>query len=206
MDDDARPADSALAADAVAQPRSRGARLREIALLFVRLGFISFGGPPAQVALMEDEVVRRRGWLDRQHFLDLYSAMNVIPGPNSTELAVALGYVRAGLPGLLVAGVCFVTPAVLIILPMAWAYARYGTLPELRPVLLAINAAVLAILAATFWRLATTAVRDAFTAVIAVAAAAVALVLSARAQYQPELLILVVAALGGAVWYGKPRP
>src|SRR5687767_7629127 len=98
---------------------SRAARLREIALLFAKLGCVSFGGPPAQAALMEDEVVRRRGWIDRQHFLDLYSAMNVIPGPNSTELAIALGYVRAGLPGLLVAGVCFVTPAVLIILPMA---------------------------------------------------------------------------------------
>src|SRR5688572_18036712 len=102
---------------------------------------------------MEDELVRRRGWLDRQHFLDLYSAMNVIPGPNSSELALALGYVRAGLPGLLVAGLCFVTPAVLIILPIAWAYARYGTLPQAQPVLLAINAAVIAILAATFWRL-----------------------------------------------------
>ena len=100
---------------------TRGARLREIALLFLRLGFTSFGGPAAQVALMEDEIVRRRKWLDRQHFLDLYSAMNVIPGPNSTELAIALGYVRAGLAGLAVAGVCFVTPAVCIIIPMAWA-------------------------------------------------------------------------------------
>ena len=183
--------------------QTRAARLREIAVLFFRFGALSFGGPPAQVALMEDELVRRRGWLDRQHFLDLYSAMNVIPGPNSSELALALGYVRAGLPGLLVAGLCFVTPAVLIILPIAWAYARFGTLPQAQPMLLAINAAVIAILAATFWRLATTAVRDAFTVVIAVASAATALALSGR--WQPELLILAVAAVAGALWYGRPR-
>src|SRR5436190_8224596 len=143
--------------------QSQTQRLSEIAILFFRFGLTSFGGPPAQVALMEDELVRRRGWLDRQHFLDLYSAMNVIPGPNSTELALGLGLVRAGFPGLVVAGISFITPAVLIILPLAWAYARYGTLPQLRPVLLCVNAAVLAILAATFWRLVKAAVTDAFT-------------------------------------------
>src|SRR5215213_1465011 len=84
-------------------PTSLAARLREVALLFTRLGFTAFGGPAAHVAMMEDEVVRRRGWIDRQHFLDLYSAMNVIPGPNSTELAIALGHVRAGFAGLVVA-------------------------------------------------------------------------------------------------------
>src|SRR5688572_9832616 len=99
-------------------PQSQAARLREVALLFLRLGFTSFGGPAAHVALMEDEVVRRRKWIDRQHFLDLYSAMNVIPGPNSTELAIWLGLVRAGLPGLVVAGVCFILPAVMIVIPI----------------------------------------------------------------------------------------
>src|SRR3954465_16002918 len=106
---------------------------------------------------MEDELVRRRGWLDRQHFPSLYSAMNVIPGPNSTELALALGLVRAGFPALLVAGVSFITPAMLIIFPLAGAYPRYGGIPEVRPVLSAINAAVLAILVATFCRLMATA-------------------------------------------------
>src|SRR3712207_4737096 len=89
-------------------PASRAACLREVAVLFTRLGFTAFGGPPAHVAMMEDEVVRRRGWLDRRHFLDLVSAINFIPGPNSTELAIHLGYVRAGLPGLVVAGTCFI--------------------------------------------------------------------------------------------------
>jgi chromate transporter len=187
-----------------AEPQQRPREsLLEIAALFFRFGALSFGGPAAQVALMEDELVRRRNWLDRQHLLDLYSAMNVIPGPNSTELAIALGYVRAGIPGLVVAGVSFVTPAVMIILPIAWAYARYGTLPQLQPMLLAINAGVIALLVVTFWRLITTAVKDGLTAFIAAAAAAVALLVSGR--YQPELLILAASALLGALWYGRPR-
>src|SRR6478736_8255088 len=107
-------------------------RLREIALLFTRLGFTAFGGPAAHVAMMEDEVVRRRGWIDRQHFLDLVGTLNFIPGPNSTELAIHLGLIRAGMRGLVVAGVCFITPAVLIILPLAWAYVRYGQVYPVR--------------------------------------------------------------------------
>jgi chromate transporter len=184
---------------------SRSARLREVALLFTRLGFTAFGGPPAHVAMMEDEIVRRRKWLDRQHFLDLYSAMNVIPGPNSTELAIALGHVRAGVPGLCVAGACFILPAVLIILPLAWAYARFGTMPEMTPVLLSVNAAVIAMLAAMFWRLATAAVKDRFTVVIAVASVASALVLGNHARLQPELIVLATSAFAGAIWYGRPR-
>src|SRR5690348_320549 len=92
-------------------------RVWEVARLVLRLGFTAFGGPAAHVVLMEDEVVRRRGWVDRQHFLDLVSAVNFIPGPNSTELAIHLGWLRAGMPGLLAAGLCFIVPAVLIILP-----------------------------------------------------------------------------------------
>jgi chromate transporter len=193
------PSTSRSAAEPQQQAREN---LLQIAGLFFRFGALSFGGPAAQVALMEDELVRRRNWLDRQHLLDLYSAMNVIPGPNSTELAISLGYVRAGIPGLIVAGISFVTPAVLIILPIAWAYARFGTLPQLQPVLLAINAAVLSLLAVTFWRLITSAIKDVLTAFIAVAAAVVAIWVSGR--YQPELLILAVSAFLGAVWYGRP--
>src|SRR5688572_24155618 len=173
---------------------SRAGRLREVAVLFTRLGFTAFGGPPAHVAMMEDEVVRRRGWLDRQHFLDLYSAMNVIPGPNSTELAIALGHVRAGLPGLCVAGVCFILPAVLIILPLAWAYARFGTTPQVRPVLLAINAAVIAILVALFCRLVVAAVKDAFALTVVAASVVAAFVLSSHARLQPELIVLAASA------------
>src|SRR2546426_9305062 len=100
----------------------RRSTLSELALLFLRLGATSFGGPAAHIAMMEDEVVRRRGWLTRAEFLDLLGATNLIPGPNSTELAIHIGHRRAGWPGLLVAGACFIVPAMLIVLALAWAY------------------------------------------------------------------------------------
>src|SRR5256884_5473907 len=108
----------------------RRTTLTELAALFLRLGATSFGGPAAHIAMMEDEVVRRRGWLTRADFLDLLGATNLIPGPNSTELAIHIGHRRAGWPGLLVAGACFIVPAMLIVLALAWAYVRFGRLPE----------------------------------------------------------------------------
>src|SRR5436190_20361728 len=99
---------------------STRARVKEVALLFTRFGFTAFGGPAAHIAMIEDEVVKRRHWLDHQHFLDLLAAVNFIPGPNSTELAIHLGLIRAGTPGLVAAGICFITPAVLNILPLPW--------------------------------------------------------------------------------------
>src|SRR6185369_14089848 len=151
-------------------PTRRRARLRELAVLFTRLGFTAFGGPAAHVALMEHEVVRRRNWIDRQHFLDMLAAVNFIPGPNSTEMAIHIGMIRAGFPGLVVAGVCFITPAVLIILPIAWMYVTWGSLPQAGHVLGAINAAVVGIVAAALWRFAHMAIKDPFTAVIALLA------------------------------------
>ena len=99
--------------------------LAEVAALFLKLGLLGFGGPAAHIALMEDEVVRRRGWLSRERFLDLVGATNLIPGPNSTEMAIHIGHVRAGWPGLVVAGVSFILPAFLIVSGVAWAYVRY---------------------------------------------------------------------------------
>src|SRR5437763_8775077 len=131
--------------------------LREVALLFTRLGFTAFGGPAAHMAMMEDEVVRRRGWIDRRHFLDLVGTLNFIPGPNSTELAIHLGLIRAGLRGLVTAGVCFITPAVLIILPLAYLYVRTGALPQVSAGLVGINACVIAIIVAAIVRFALTA-------------------------------------------------
>ena len=106
------------------------APLAELATLFLRLGATAFGGPAAHIAMMRDEVVDRRKWLTDAEFLDLLAATNLIPGPNSTEMAIHLGYRRAGLAGLAIAGVCFILPAVLIVLPIAWAYARYGETPQ----------------------------------------------------------------------------
>ena len=112
---------------------SMASRLAELAGLFLKLGTIGFGGPAVHIATMEEETVERRGWLSRQHFLDLVGATNLIPGPNSTEMAMHVGYHRAGAAGLAVAGACFILPAVTITTAFAWAYVRYGTLPNVAP-------------------------------------------------------------------------
>src|SRR5881409_788121 len=113
-------------------PGSASARvpLGSLAWLFLRLGFTAFGGPAAHIALMEDEVVRRRQWLTREEFLDMLGATNLIPGPNSTEMAIHIGRLRAGTAGLIVAGVCFIVPAMCIVLACAWAYVKFGRLPQ----------------------------------------------------------------------------
>ena len=105
--------------------------LRELATLFLRLGATAFGGPAVHIAMMEDEVVRRRGWLDRGQFVDCLGAVNLLPGPNSTELALHIGFLRAGWRGLLVAGATFVGPAAILVGVAAWAYVRFGTLPPI---------------------------------------------------------------------------
>ena len=119
--------------------------LSELAGLFLRLGTTAFGGPAAHVALMEEEVVRRRGWLSQQQFVDLLSAANLIPGPNSTELAIHIGYERRGWQGLLVAGTCFIRPAMLLVMAFAWAYVRFGTLPALTGVLYGVKPVIVAV-------------------------------------------------------------
>lgn len=121
-------------------------RLREIAGLFLKLGFLSFGGPAAHIAMMEAEVVKKRKWMDADHFLDLIGATNLIPGPNSTEMAMHCGHERAGLRGLVVAGVAFIFPAVLITSLFAWLYVTYGQLPEAEPFIYGIKPAVVAII------------------------------------------------------------
>jgi chromate transporter len=148
--------------------------LRELALLFLRLGATAFGGPAAHIAMMEEEVVRRRGWLSREEFLDLLGATNLIPGPSSTELAIHIGYRRAGWRGLLVAGACFILPAALIVGVIAWLYVRYARLPEAGSLLYGIKPVIIAVVADALWRLAKTAMRTPLLAVAAVAAATAA--------------------------------
>src|SRR5947207_9757712 len=111
-------------------PSSGRGTLGEVASLFLKLGLIAFGGPAAHIALMRDEVVRRRKWVTEQQFLDLLGASNLIPGPTSTELAIYLGYTRAGKLGLLIAGGLFIMPAMLIVLAFAWAYVNFGATPQ----------------------------------------------------------------------------
>jgi chromate transporter len=150
------------------RPHPRG-RVRELFLLFGRLGFTAFGGPAAHTAMMHDEVVTRRGWLTDREFLDLVAATNLIPGPNSTELAIHLGRLRAGWSGLVVAGASFIVPAMMIVLGLAWAYAEYGSTPEGEAILMGIAPVVIAIVGQALWKLVPTAVDDVVTGVVAVA-------------------------------------
>src|SRR5262245_49140172 len=154
-------------------PPGRSAGLPELAQLFGRLGFTAFGGPAAHIAMMEDEVVRRRGWMARERFLDLLGTTNLIPGPNSTEMAIHIDHVRAGWPGLVVAGACFILPAVAIVSAIAWAYVRFGALPELAGVLYGIKPAVIAVVVEALWGLRRSGVKSvALAAVGAIALAA----------------------------------
>jgi len=128
-------------------------RLREVAGLFLRLGVTAFGGPAAHIAMMHDEAVKRRGWLTDQAFLDLVGATNLIPGPNSTEMAIHLGYLRAGWRGLLTAGACFILPAMLIVMGLAAAYVRFGSTPGAQWLLYGVKPVVIAIILQALWDL-----------------------------------------------------
>src|SRR5580700_3460580 len=149
-------------------PRARTSltRLRELAALFLKLGTISFGGPAAHIALMETEVVGKRQWLTRQQFLDMLGAANLIPGPTSTEMAINVGFVRAGWAGLWVAGASFILPAAVITGIFAWAYVRFGALTQAVSALGGIKAAVVAVIAIAIWRLGKTAVKGVGLAVL----------------------------------------
>lgn len=142
----------------------------EVAVLFAKLGVIAFGGPAAHVALMRDEVVTRRRWLSDQEFLDLLGACNLIPGPTSTELAIYLGYVRAGWRGLVLAGALFITPAMLSVLAIAWAYARYGSTPGAEWALYGIKPVVIGIVLVALWGLVKSAVKGVVLGAVGVAA------------------------------------
>lgn len=161
----------------------------ELARLFLKLGIIAFGGPAAHIAMMEDEVVDKREWLSRQHFLDLVGATNLIPGPNSTEMTMHVGYERNGWPGLVVAGACFILPAAAITGGFAWFYVAYGSVPEVQPLLAGIKPAVIAVILGALWRLGKTAMKGWRMVPIALA---VVLVLALGVSE-------VAALLGGAV-------
>ena len=146
------------------------ASLRDLSLLYLRLGTTAFGGPAAHIAMMEDEVVRRRRWLTREQFLDLLGVVNLIPGPNSTEMAIQIGYRVAGWRGLLTGGLCFILPAALLTLGVAWAYVRYGMLPQAAGMLYGIKAVMIAVVLQAIWKLSRTAVKTRSLAVIGVLA------------------------------------
>jgi chromate transporter len=134
-------------------------QLKELALVFLKLGTLAFGGPAAHIAMMDHEIVRRRRWLTREEFLDLLGATNVIPGPNSTEMAIHIGYRRQGWPGLIVAGCCFILPAAVLVTVIAWGYVRFGKLPQVEGLLYAVKPVVIAIVAQALWALGRSAMK-----------------------------------------------
>lgn len=148
-------------------PPQQGA-LAEVALLALRLGCTAFGGPAAHIAMLRAEVVTRRKWLTDAHFLDLLGATNLIPGPNSTEMVIHVGQVRAGWRGMIAAGVCFIMPAALIVLALAWAYVELGALPAAAWLLYGIKPVIIAIVAQALWGLAKTAIKGPFLAAVGV--------------------------------------
>ena len=165
--------------------------LRELALLFLKLGVIGFGGPAAHIAMMEDEVVRRRGWLSHEEFLDYIGAANLIPGPNSTEIAIHIGYARAGWAGLVIAGTCFILPAAFIVTAIAWVYVRFGSLPAVASVLYGVKPVVIAVVAQALWGLGRSALKTWGLALLGAAAVA--------AVYAGMNELLILACAGAVV-------
>lgn len=143
------------------------ADLRAIAKLFLKLGFIGFGGPAAHIAMMQQEVVVKRKWLSEQHFLDLIGATNLIPGPNSTEMAIHIGHEKGGFKGLLIAGFCFILPAVCITLFFAYLYQQYGQLPQVQPFIYGIKPAIVAIILGAIFPLAKKSLKSTLLIVVA---------------------------------------
>jgi chromate transporter len=163
-----------------------------VALVFLKLGTFAFGGPAAHIAMMEDEFVRRRAWLSRAEFLDLLAAANLIPGPSSTELAIFVGLKRAGIPGLIVAGCCFILPAAAIVSTIAAVYVRYGHLPQVMGILTGVKPVIVAIIAQALWGLGRSALKSRFLIGMGVCA-----FLLAMAGLGPAMILLGSASLSG---------
>jgi chromate transporter len=172
------------------ETKRRGS-LREIAKEFFRLGFVAYGGPAAHIAMMEERFVRWHAWVSRERFLDLVGAVNLLPGPSSTELAIYLGEIRGGLAGLLLAGACFILPAALLVIAMAWAYGRFGTIPQVSGLLFGIKPVVVALIAQAVWNLARTALKNVWLALLGFAVVLFALL-------GVNILLLLIGA--GILW------
>jgi len=186
--------------------QAKAGGLPELARLFLKLGFIAFGGPAAHIAMMEDEVVKRRHWITHEHFLDLLGVTNLIPGPNSTEMAIHIGLVRAGWRGLVIAGVCFIVPAVGITLLFAHLYVVYGTLPQVAPFVEGIRPAIIAIVLGAIYRLGKPLVKK--NKMPGVIGAVVALLSLLNVN---EIVLLFAGGVAGILWlnrrgFGKSVP
>ena len=180
---------------------TRQPSLSALALVFLKLGTVAFGGPAAHIAMMEDEFVRKRQWITEADFLDRLAAANLIPGPSSTEVAIFIGHAKRGWAGLLIAGCCFIVPAAVIVALIAAMYVRFGSLPQVAGILYAIKPAVIAVILQALWGLARTAAKTKLLAFIGV----VAIVLNAIGT--APLLVLAIAGItsGAALWLKRQR-
>ena len=181
------------------QYAAEGATWPELIGLFARLGVVAFGGPVAHIAMMDREVVERRRWVDRQHFLDLMAATNLLPGPNSTQMTMHVGYVQKGDRGLLAAGTAFILPAALVTLALSWAWVRFRDLPVVDAAFAGIQPVVLAIIAMAIVTLAPRAADDLRTRLILVGA------LAASFLGVDELVVIAAGALLGWLSYRSWR-
>ena len=170
-------------------------KLKEVALVFFKLGCFAFGGPAAHIAMMEDEIIEKRKWMTRDYFLDLIGTTNLIPGPNSTEMTMHCGYERAGKAGLFVAGISFIFPATIITAILAYLYVKYGQLPEVEPFIYGIKPAVLAIIAAAILKLGKKAIKSTELIVIGI------LVLTASLLGVNEVIALLSAGILGMLYF-----
>lgn len=166
-------------------------RLREIAWEFLRLGFVAFGGAAAHFAMMEERFVQRKKWLTGERFIDLMGAASLLPGPSSTEMAMYLGELRGGFPGLLIAGASFILPAAILVLLLAWAYVKFGSVSQVEGLLFGIKPVVIALIAQPMWNVASTALKSVSLGILAVA-----VVVFAALSY-PVLALLLGA---GVLW------
>ncbi|MBC8757103.1 chromate efflux transporter [Kordia sp. YSTF-M3] len=173
--------------------------LKEVATVFLKLGMFAFGGPAAHIAMMEDEVVSKRKWMTREHFLDLMGATNLIPGPNSTEMTMHCGHERAGWKGLFVAGISFIFPAVVFTTILAYLYVSYGKLPQIEPFLYGIKPAVIAIILSAIYKLGNKALKNWQLAVIGMATV-IASVCGIN-----EITIILLGGFIGLIWLGVPK-
>ncbi len=165
--------------------------LWEIAKEFLRLGFVAFGGPPVHFAMMEERFVRKKKWLSRERFLDLIGAVNLLPGPSSTELTIYLGEIRGGLAGLLIAGACFILPAAVMVAGLAWVYEKFGKLPQVEGLLFGIKPVVVALIIPALWNLGKTALKDAGLVALAIGVVVLAML---------GLNVITLLVCAGVLW------
>ncbi len=170
-------------------------KLKEVALVFFKLGCFAFGGPAAHIAMMEDEIIEKRKWMTRDYFLDLIGTTNLIPGPNSTEMTMHCGYERAGKAGLFVAGIAFIIPATIITAILAYLYVKYGQLPEVEPFIYGIKPAVLAIIASAIIKLGKKAIKSTELIILGL------LVLTVSLFGVNEIIALLAAGVIGMLYF-----